>query len=187
MVQAGFIIAVGLLLDTFLVRTITVPAMAVLVGRANWWPSRSGPRRKPPARRLREQEQSERVRNPSWNPSDQSGRKVAATGQTHRQNSDRNADVLRHLSLWVTARPSALSRYQRGPELLGKLHVQRIHETLGVTSRPCTFNEVLQLVPCERRPQQGAEEFRHVAVGQLSARLSRPSAETTSASKCAGT
>jgi RND superfamily putative drug exporter len=64
MVQAGFIIAVGLLLDTFLVRTITVPAMAVLVGRANWWPSRSGPRRKPPARRLREQEQSERVRTP---------------------------------------------------------------------------------------------------------------------------
>ncbi|MFZ3292735.1 MAG: MMPL family transporter [Mycobacterium sp.] len=42
MVQAGFIIAVGLLLYTFLVRIITVPAMAVLVGRANWWPSRSG-------------------------------------------------------------------------------------------------------------------------------------------------
>jgi putative drug exporter of the RND superfamily len=40
MVQAGFVIGIGLLLDTFLVRTITVPAMAVLVGRANWWPSR---------------------------------------------------------------------------------------------------------------------------------------------------
>lgn len=40
MVQVGFIIGVGLLLDTFLVRTVTVPAMAVLVGRANWWPSR---------------------------------------------------------------------------------------------------------------------------------------------------
>jgi putative drug exporter of the RND superfamily len=24
-------------LDTFLVRTVTVPAIAVLVGRANWW------------------------------------------------------------------------------------------------------------------------------------------------------
>ena len=45
-------------------RTITVAAMAVLVGRANWWPLRSGRRRKPPARRLREQEQSERVRTP---------------------------------------------------------------------------------------------------------------------------
>jgi len=38
MVQTGFIIGAGLLLDTFLVRTITVPALAVLVGRANWWP-----------------------------------------------------------------------------------------------------------------------------------------------------
>jgi RND superfamily putative drug exporter len=38
LVQAGFIIGAGLLLDTFLVRTITVPALAVLVGQANWWP-----------------------------------------------------------------------------------------------------------------------------------------------------
>ncbi|ORB13735.1 hypothetical protein BST37_13055 [Mycobacterium noviomagense] len=38
MVQVGSIIGAGLLLDTFLVRTITVPALAVLVGRANWWP-----------------------------------------------------------------------------------------------------------------------------------------------------
>jgi RND superfamily putative drug exporter len=38
-VQGGFVIGVGVLLDTFLVRTITVPAMATLVGRANWWPS----------------------------------------------------------------------------------------------------------------------------------------------------
>jgi RND superfamily putative drug exporter len=44
-VQGGFVIGVGILLDTFLVRTITVPAVAALVGRANWWPSRGGPRR----------------------------------------------------------------------------------------------------------------------------------------------
>jgi putative drug exporter of the RND superfamily len=43
LVQAGFIIGTGLLLDTFLVRTITVPAMAVLVRKANWWPSRPPP------------------------------------------------------------------------------------------------------------------------------------------------
>ena len=43
LVQIGFIIAAGILLDTFLVRTITVPATAVLVGKANWWPSKWQP------------------------------------------------------------------------------------------------------------------------------------------------
>lgn len=38
-VQLGFIIGVGLLLDTFIVRTITVPALAVMLGEKNWWPS----------------------------------------------------------------------------------------------------------------------------------------------------
>lgn len=42
MVQSGFVVGVGLLIDTFLVRTITVPAAATLVGKANWWPSRAG-------------------------------------------------------------------------------------------------------------------------------------------------
>ncbi|WP_293309692.1 MMPL family transporter, partial [Mycolicibacterium sp.] len=41
-VQGGFVIGAGILLDTFLVRTVTVPAMATLVGKANWWPSRVG-------------------------------------------------------------------------------------------------------------------------------------------------
>lgn len=39
-IQGGFVIGVGILLDTFVVRTITVPAIATLIGRANWWPSR---------------------------------------------------------------------------------------------------------------------------------------------------
>lgn len=39
-VRGGFVIGAGILLDTFLVRTVTVPAMATLVGKANWWPSR---------------------------------------------------------------------------------------------------------------------------------------------------
>jgi len=43
LVQIGFIIAAGILLDTFLVRTVTVPATAVLVGKANWWPSKWQP------------------------------------------------------------------------------------------------------------------------------------------------
>ncbi|MGA9612027.1 MAG: MMPL family transporter, partial [Mycobacterium sp.] len=43
-VQGGFVIGIGILLDTFLVRTITVPAIAALIGQANWWPSRLGAR-----------------------------------------------------------------------------------------------------------------------------------------------
>jgi RND superfamily putative drug exporter len=39
-VQSGFVIGAGILVDTFVVRTITVPAMAALLGRASWWPSR---------------------------------------------------------------------------------------------------------------------------------------------------
>ena len=46
-VQAGFVIGVGILLDTFLVRTITVPAIAALLGRASWWPSRPWEQRSP--------------------------------------------------------------------------------------------------------------------------------------------
>lgn len=44
LVQTGFVIGVGILLDTFVVRTLTVPAVAALAGRANWWPSRWQPR-----------------------------------------------------------------------------------------------------------------------------------------------
>ena len=39
-VQTGFIIGVGLLIDAFIVRTVTVPALAVMIGDKNWWPSK---------------------------------------------------------------------------------------------------------------------------------------------------
>ncbi len=39
-VQGGFVIGAGILLDTFLVRTVLVPAIASLMGKNNWWPSR---------------------------------------------------------------------------------------------------------------------------------------------------
>ncbi|ORW33460.1 hypothetical protein AWB91_07790 [Mycobacterium paraense] len=42
MAEAGFILGMGILIDTFLVRTITVPAMAALIGQKNWWPSHLG-------------------------------------------------------------------------------------------------------------------------------------------------
>jgi RND superfamily putative drug exporter len=36
----GFGLAAGILMDTFLVRTLLVPSTVVLLGRWNWWPSR---------------------------------------------------------------------------------------------------------------------------------------------------
>ncbi|HVV22268.1 MAG TPA: MMPL family transporter [Pseudonocardiaceae bacterium] len=38
----GVGLAVGILMDTFLVRTLLVPSTAVLLGRWNWWPSKLG-------------------------------------------------------------------------------------------------------------------------------------------------
>ena len=37
--QVGFVVSIGLLADTFLVRALLVPALAVWLGDRNWWPS----------------------------------------------------------------------------------------------------------------------------------------------------
>jgi putative drug exporter of the RND superfamily len=39
-VEIGTLVAVGVLIDTFLVRSVLVPALALDVGRAFWWPGR---------------------------------------------------------------------------------------------------------------------------------------------------
>jgi RND superfamily putative drug exporter len=38
--QVGFVVALGLLADTFLVRALLVPSIAVLLGERNWWPQK---------------------------------------------------------------------------------------------------------------------------------------------------
>jgi RND superfamily putative drug exporter len=38
--DVGIGLALGILMDTFLVRTLLVPSTVVLLGRWNWWPSR---------------------------------------------------------------------------------------------------------------------------------------------------
>ena len=42
LLQIGFAVAFGVLLDTFVVRTTLVPAIVVLLGRWSWWPRRHG-------------------------------------------------------------------------------------------------------------------------------------------------
>ena len=38
--QIAFIVAFGVLLDTFVVRSLLVPALSYDIGRAIWWPSK---------------------------------------------------------------------------------------------------------------------------------------------------
>ena len=40
MMQIGFAACVGLIIDTFIIRSIVVPAIAVLIGEMSWWPGR---------------------------------------------------------------------------------------------------------------------------------------------------
>jgi RND superfamily putative drug exporter len=37
--QIGYGIAAGVLMDTFLIRTLLIPSLVILLGRWNWWPS----------------------------------------------------------------------------------------------------------------------------------------------------
>jgi RND superfamily putative drug exporter len=54
--QLGIVIFVGVLLDTLVVRTVLVPALALVLGDRFWWPRRIGPRqssaRQPEAARV---------------------------------------------------------------------------------------------------------------------------------------
>ena len=41
LVQLGFAVGIGVLIDTFITRTLIVPALVAIFGRWNWWPSRT--------------------------------------------------------------------------------------------------------------------------------------------------
>ena len=47
-IQVGAGLATGILMDTFVVRTLLVPSAVVLLGRWNWWPSRATAAAGPP-------------------------------------------------------------------------------------------------------------------------------------------
>ena len=42
LLQLGFAVAAGVLMDTFITRTLIVPSLVAMFGRWNWWPSRIG-------------------------------------------------------------------------------------------------------------------------------------------------
>jgi putative drug exporter of the RND superfamily len=91
LVQAGFIIGIGLLLDTFLVRTITVPAIAVLVGKANWWPSKLPP----PAPRERPERRAEPVSEPAPDAPNSTADRPEVTSNGRHARSDPDTVALR--------------------------------------------------------------------------------------------
>ena len=41
--QLGIVVGIGILLDTFVVRTVVIPALFTLIGRRIWWPARVDP------------------------------------------------------------------------------------------------------------------------------------------------
>jgi RND superfamily putative drug exporter len=40
MTQLGIIVGLGILLDTFIVRTLVIPALFALIGDRIWWPAK---------------------------------------------------------------------------------------------------------------------------------------------------
>jgi len=50
--ELAFVMAAGILIDTFLVRSILVPSLMATFGRASWWPN-SPPHPEPTSDRAR--------------------------------------------------------------------------------------------------------------------------------------
>ncbi|MFV2104836.1 MMPL family transporter [Micromonospora sp. LOL_024] len=50
LIELGFLVAFGVLLDALLVRSVLVPALTLLIGRRIWWPSQLSQPAEPPDR-----------------------------------------------------------------------------------------------------------------------------------------
>nr|AJD20035.1 lipoprotein [uncultured bacterium] len=61
MIQQGVLIAVGVLVDTFIVRSLLVPALCLQFGRRTWWPGELGKRSDPEVEAVPENEQKPAV------------------------------------------------------------------------------------------------------------------------------
>ena len=67
----GLGLALGILMDAFLVRTLLVPSVAIQLGRWNWWPSRASGTRQPsrtPQEMTGPQTPDARVSSPAGHP-----------------------------------------------------------------------------------------------------------------------
>ena len=61
--QFGVGVAVAILLDVLIVRPVLLPAAEAVLGRFGWWPTRTAPSRRPPARPRPPQSKARRHRH----------------------------------------------------------------------------------------------------------------------------